>query len=89
MMDMIKENSGTCGLCDFVTGSWPSFWRNHFNQDRKVEGRSQLCGNKNSILGRDWHERKPEVSEAWFTGGSPRRPVWQKYVGDDPSRMRI
>lgn len=49
-----------------------------------MEGRSQACGNKNSILGRDWHEMRPEVGKAWFTGGSPRRPVWQEEVVNYP-----
>lgn len=84
----VKENWRSWGPCNFVTGSRPTFWRKHLNQDGKAEGRSQPCGNETKILGRDWQETRSEVGTAWLTGGSERRPVWQEGVGTDSPTIR-
>lgn len=88
VIDTVKEKTRTWWLCSSVTGSRPGFWRKHLSQDGKVVGRSQPCGNRSSILGRDWHEKRSKMGKAWLTRGSESRPVWQKEV-EEPPRMRL
>lgn len=84
----VKEKTRTwvtVQLCHWLKAR---FLEKYLSQDGKVVGRSQPCGNRSSILGRDWHEKRSKMGKAWLTRGSESRPEWQKEV-EEPPRMRL